>query len=109
MIARPEFPLITPDLPRRRFLQGLAGGGVLLGLPPWTQSAWAQTAIGSATGPAQVLSGTEFDLTIAETPVNFTGVPRMATTIKWRWLSYRCAAYSAGSETQCRALIGLPS
>jgi len=28
-----------------------------------------------------VLSGTAFDLTIAETPVNFTGTPRMATTI----------------------------
>jgi len=28
-----------------------------------------------------VLSGAEFDLTIAETPVNYTGVPRMATTI----------------------------
>ncbi|MDO8703690.1 MAG: copper resistance system multicopper oxidase, partial [Sulfuricaulis sp.] len=30
---------------------------------------------------APVLTGTEFDLTIAETPVNFTGTPRMATTI----------------------------
>jgi FtsP/CotA-like multicopper oxidase with cupredoxin domain len=28
-----------------------------------------------------VLTGTEFDLTIAETPVNFTGAPRMATSI----------------------------
>lgn len=81
MTRRCQSPLLTSDLPRRRFLQGLAGGGVLLGLPPWTQSGWAQTAVGSATGPAQVLSGTEFNLTIAETPVNFTGAPRMATTI----------------------------
>ena len=28
-----------------------------------------------------MLSGTEFDLTIAETPVNFTGTSRLATTI----------------------------
>lgn len=81
MTRKCQSPLLTSDLPRRRFLQGLAGGGVLLGLPPWTQSGWAQTAVGSATGPAQVLSGTEFNLTIAETPVNFTGAPRMATTI----------------------------
>ncbi len=81
MTRKCQSPLLTSDLLRRRFLQGLAGGGVLLGLPPWTQSGWAQTAVGSATGPAQVLSGTEFNLTIAETPVNFTGAPRMATTI----------------------------
>ena len=81
MTPRPEFPLAPSDLPRRRFLQGLAGGGVLLGLPPWTQSGWAQDAAGSATGMAPVLRGTEFNLTIAETPVNFTGAPRMATTI----------------------------
>ncbi len=81
MIRRSQISLVPPDLPRRRFLQGLAGGGVLMGLPPWIQSACAQPAIGSATGAAPVLRGTEFDLTIAETPVNFTGVPRMATTI----------------------------
>ncbi len=69
-------PLI---LPRRRFLQGLAAGGVLFGLSPWLRPASAQGA--AATGTAPVLSGTEFDLTIAETPVNFTGAPRMATTI----------------------------
>lgn len=73
--------LILPDLPRRRFLQGLAAGGVLLGLPPCLRSARAEGAPGTLTGMAPVLSGTEFDLTIAETPVNFTGAPRMATTI----------------------------
>ena len=36
---------------------------------------------GTAGGTAKVFTGTEFDLTIAETPVNFTGTPRMATTI----------------------------
>jgi CopA family copper-resistance protein len=65
---------------RRRFLEGLAGGGVLLGASPWIRPAWAQSPP-TATGTLPVLSGTEFDLTIAETPVNFTGEPRMATTI----------------------------
>ncbi|HSH42282.1 MAG TPA: multicopper oxidase domain-containing protein, partial [Arenicellales bacterium] len=73
--------LILPDLPRRRFLQGLAAGGVLLGLSPWVRPARVEAAPGTVTGTAPVLSGTEFDLTIAETPVNFTGAPRMATTI----------------------------
>jgi FtsP/CotA-like multicopper oxidase with cupredoxin domain len=65
---------------RRRFLEGLACGGVLLGSPAWIRSAAAQTAP-TATGTPPVLSGTEFDLTIAETPANFTGAPRLATTI----------------------------
>lgn len=73
--------LILPDLPRRRFLQGLAAGGVLLGLSPWLRPARAEGAPSTLTGTPPVLSGNEFDLTIAETPVNFTGTPRMATTI----------------------------
>ncbi len=69
-----------PNLSRRRFIQGLAAGGVLLGVSPWLRPAWAQVT-DTATGSAPVLSGTEFDLTIAETPVNFTGSPHFATTI----------------------------
>ena len=42
---------------------------------------WAREAGGTATGLAPVLSGTQFDLTIAETAVNFTGRPRIATTV----------------------------
>ncbi len=74
-------PLIAvPDLPRRRFVQGLAAGGLLLGLGPMINPSWARSA-DTTTGYAPVLEGTEFDLTVAETPVNFTGSPRMATTI----------------------------
>ncbi len=75
----------TPNLSRRRFLQGLAAGGVMLGLAPapliapWSRA--ARAAEGTHTGTPPVLSGTEFDLTVAETPVNFTGRPRLATTI----------------------------
>jgi len=74
-------PVIVPDLPRRRFLQGLTAGGVMLGLSPWLLSARAGEAPATITGAPQVLAGTEFDLTIAETAVNYTGTPRMATTI----------------------------
>ncbi len=82
-----NFPPNQPlaNLPRRRFVQGLMAGGVLLGLAPASQSTWAQSATEVAgmttTGSAPVLSGTEFDLTVAESPANFTGAPRMATTI----------------------------
>ncbi|MFP5431473.1 MAG: multicopper oxidase domain-containing protein, partial [Gammaproteobacteria bacterium] len=69
-----------PDLPRRRFVQGLAAGGLLMGLGPMIRPVWA-TPAATLTGTAPVLEGTEFDLTIAQTPVNFTGTPRMATTI----------------------------
>jgi len=73
--------LILPDQSRRRFIQGLAAGGVIMGLSPWIKPSWAEQATATKTGSAPVLSGTEFDLTIAETAVNFTGNPRMATTI----------------------------
>lgn len=73
---------VLPCPPRRRFLQGLAAGGVLLGLSPWLRPAWASGRIeATATGTPPVLRGTQFDLVIAETPVNFTGRPRLATTI----------------------------
>ncbi len=80
MSARRHFPAMPP-LPRRRFLQGLAAGGILLGMSPWSKAVWARETAVTALGTAPVLSGTEFDLTIAETPVNFTGTPRTATTI----------------------------
>ncbi len=70
--------VITPDLPRRRFVQGLAAGGALLGMSSLVAPA---TARASSAAGAPVLSGTEFDLVIAESPVNFTGNPRMATTV----------------------------
>ena len=76
----PFFIVPTQGLSRRRFVQGLAAGGVLAGLSTPALRAFAQQ--GSATrGAAPVLKGTEFDLVIAESPVNFTGKPGVATTI----------------------------
>ncbi len=52
----------------------------MLGLSPFAGLARAQGTT-AATGSAPELRGTEFDLVVAESPVNFTGNPRMATTI----------------------------
>jgi len=75
----PQNTPILPGLSRRRFLHGLTAGGVLMGLSPYIKPSWA--AESTHLGMAPILTGTEFDLTIAESMVNFTGKPRMATTI----------------------------
>jgi CopA family copper-resistance protein len=66
------------DLSRRTFVKGLAMGGAVAGLGLWKPSAWA----GTDTLPRQpVLTGTEFDLVVGETSMNFTGKPRTALTV----------------------------
>jgi CopA family copper-resistance protein len=67
-------------VPRRRFIAGLIGGGVTLGLSPWRR-AFAQATPLAATGTPQILTGTDFNLTIGETLVDFTGTPGVATTV----------------------------
>ncbi|MCF5181198.1 copper resistance system multicopper oxidase [Pseudomonas syringae] len=62
---------------RRTFVKGLTAGGLLGGLGLWRTPLWAAPSFGEA----NVLSGTEFDLFIGETPVNITGSPRTALTI----------------------------
>ncbi len=60
-------------LSRRGFLAGAGAGLFVLGSsrdPSWAQSA-----------PRAVLSGTQFDLQIGETPVDFTGKPRIGTVV----------------------------
>lgn len=66
--------------PRRQFVQGLIGGGVLAGISPWVLAAVAPLRQ-TSTGSAPELSGTDIQLTVAESPVNFTGEMRLATTI----------------------------
>lgn len=78
--------------PRRRFVQGLAACGVMVGLTPVSRAASLLSGNrGSESVP--VLEGTEFNLEIGEAAVNFTGTTRIATTIngsipgptlKWR-------------------------
>ncbi|HVR82336.1 MAG TPA: copper resistance system multicopper oxidase [Luteimonas sp.] len=62
---------------RRRFVQGLAAGGAIAGIGLWPKSLWAL----KSPGQPNVLSGTEFDLAIGETPMNFTGRTRSAVTV----------------------------
>ena len=65
------------DTSRRRFVQGLATGGAMLGLGMLNSPLWAL-----ANGEQrQVLRGTEFDLTIGEIPINFTGQTGVATAV----------------------------
>ncbi|MES9244925.1 multicopper oxidase domain-containing protein, partial [Cutibacterium acnes] len=77
-MSNSSFPLNS----RRRFVKGLAAGGVLLGLSSRAMQAVAQAAETPASpSAAPVLTGKVFDLVIAESPVNFTGKQSIATTI----------------------------
>ena len=75
---------------RRTCVKGLAVGGAAAGLGLWPSRGFAQadSRMSHAT-----LTGTEFDLRIGESPVNFTGAPRMgiavngtipAPLVRWR-------------------------
>ena len=64
-------------LSRRRFVQGLAMGGAAATLGLWPRRAAASDGFGAGA----VLDGTEFDLQIAEAPINITGAPRTALTL----------------------------
>lgn len=84
MRRHPSSGLVLPDLPRRRFVQGLVAGGVVASLAGAGGSVWAQQPgqpASAGSGSAPVLRGTEFDLVIGESLVNFTGKPAIATTI----------------------------
>jgi len=62
---------------RRRFVTGALAAGALGSLNLWPASA---SANGKPRDPA-VLSGTEFDLTIDEAPINVTGRQAVATSV----------------------------
>ncbi|SEJ08076.1 copper resistance system multicopper oxidase [Nitrosomonas eutropha] len=68
-----------PALSRRRFVQGLVAGGVLTALSSFGYAGSQHKS--SQLKSSAVLTGHKIDLIVAETPVNFTGVTRMATTI----------------------------
>jgi FtsP/CotA-like multicopper oxidase with cupredoxin domain len=69
-------PLERPS--RRTFVKGLAMGGVAVGLGPWAEPLFAQ---GNPPASWRTLAGSEFDLRIGETPMNFTGASRIAFTV----------------------------
>ena len=66
------------SLSRRRFVQGMAMGGVAASMGLTSRALWANT---DQQQKIPTLTGTDFDLTIAEQAVNFTGTPRIATTV----------------------------
>ena len=68
---------LLPAPSRRRFIQGLAAGGAVASLGLWPKPLWAL----KSPGQKNVLAGTRFDLTIGETPMNFTGRVRPAITV----------------------------
>ncbi|MCW9025470.1 MAG: copper resistance system multicopper oxidase [Gammaproteobacteria bacterium] len=66
------------SLTRRRFVQGLTMGSALAGLGLGSSSLLAST--NQQRGP-EILRGTNFNLTISNQAVNFTGTPGIATTV----------------------------
>ena len=72
-------PMSGVSLSRRQFVQGLAAGGVLLGmgLNPGISRA---EQLRARMGP-KIFSGSRFDLTYSPTAINFTGKERFATAI----------------------------
>ena len=64
------------QMPRRRFVQGLALGGVAAGLGLWRGNAMAQV-----NAPRSEMRGNHFELEIGELPVDFTGRKRIATVV----------------------------
>jgi len=67
-----------PSLSRRRFVTGVAAGGVLMGLGIIPGLSFGSTANGIR---PQTLRGKQFDLNIGYQRVNFTGKERMATAV----------------------------
>ncbi|MFE0499396.1 copper resistance system multicopper oxidase [Lysobacter soli] len=63
---------------RRRFVTGLAAGGVATGAGLWHLPG---TAVAAPAHSPNVLTGTQFDLSIDASPVNFTGRTRPAVTV----------------------------
>ena len=68
------------DPSRRRFVLGLAAGGVATTLGLWRRPVQAADPSSTSSSPP-VLRGREFELTIGESPVNYTGRTRVATTV----------------------------
>lgn len=90
-------------LPRRQFVQGLAAGGAMLGLGLWPKQSWALRS----PGQIEVLAGTQFDLSIGETMVNYTGKTRPAITINGS-VPGPILRWKEGTRVQLRVRNDLP-
>ena len=74
MQTLPPKRMFVPVISRRQFVQGIAGSAVLL-------SSLRGVSGAAPEGERAVLVGPEFDLTIGETTVNYTGHRRSATCV----------------------------
>jgi CopA family copper-resistance protein len=90
-------------LSRRQFVQGLAAGGAMLGLGLWPKQSWALRS----PGQIEVLAGTQFDLSIGETMVNYTGKTRPAITINGS-VPGPILRWKEGTRVQLRVRNDLP-
>jgi CopA family copper-resistance protein len=64
---------------RRTFVKGLGVAGVGISAGVWGMPAFARG--GNAATSWKEIAGTDFDLRIGDTPMNFTGTPRVAFTV----------------------------
>jgi len=90
-MRQPLNPFAAPRPSRRTFVKGLAVGAAAAGLGVWPASrGWAQS---DAHKGHEILTGTDFDLRIAEARLNFTGADRTgiavngtvpAPTLRWK-------------------------
>lgn len=90
-------------LSRRRFVQGLAAGGAILGFGLWPRQSWALRS----PGQPEVLTGTQYDLSIGETLVNYTGNTRPAITINGS-VPGPVLRWKEGTRVQLRVRNDLP-
>ena len=81
-------------------------GGVVAGLGLWPDSAWARTAAGAR--QSAPLSGTDFDLRIGESLVDFTGAPKVAHTVNGA-LPAPTLRWKEGDTVTLRVTNTLPS
>jgi len=77
MLIKKLSPQGNINLPRRRFVTGVAAGSALIGLGI-SPAVVAETRIKQK---SKILRGKKFDLTYSPIPVNFTGKNRFATAI----------------------------
>ncbi len=89
---------------RRRFIQGIAAAGAVSAIGFWPRPGWALRS----PGQPEVLSGTEFDLSVGETLVNFTGKIRPAVTINGS-LPAPLLRWKEGSTVVLRVRNDLPA
>lgn len=79
MHVKPPHSTPGPQIGRRRFIQGMTSAAALAA---WPQFLYGGTGTLTSSGKnVPVLTGKEVSLVVGESPVNYTGLARMATTI----------------------------